>query len=77
MAAACVHSDHQRLALLGAAADAALQRGAVLQGVERHHAVVVVSRQKQNGRVGRAGVRWRRQIVEGGVPERRWEETDG
>lgn len=45
-----------------------LQGGAVLQGVERHHAIVVIGCQKQDGGVGMARVRWGRQIVERRVP---------
>ena len=75
VAAARVHSDHQRLPLHGAAAYAPLQRRAVLQRVERHHAVIVIGCQQQNGRVGGARVGLRRQIVEGRIPEWRWEET--
>lgn len=68
-----VHSDHQRLELRGAAADTVLQRRAVLQGVEGHHAIVVIGCQQQNGRVAGAGVRRQRQIMERRIPEERWE----
>lgn len=63
-----VHPDHQRLTLHRAATHAVLQRGAILQGVERHHAVVVICCQKQDGGVGRAGVRRVRQIMERRIP---------
>lgn len=71
VAAARVHPDHQGLPLAGAAAHAVLQRRAVLEGVERHHAVVVVRCQQQDGRVRGARVRWLRQVVERGVPGER------
>lgn len=66
--AASVHPDHQRLALLGAAAHAVLQGGAVLQGVEGNHAVVVISCQQQDGRVRRPRVRRLGQIMERRIP---------
>lgn len=69
--AAGVHPDHQRLALPGAAAHPLLQRRAVLQGVEGHHAVIVVPRQQQDGREGGAGVRGLRQIMERRIPGER------
>lgn len=72
-----VHPYHERLLLLGAAAHAVLQRGAELQRVEGHHAVVVIRRQQQDGRVGRPGVRGLRQIVERRVPVGRTTETRG
>lgn len=68
--AARVHPDHQRLPLCRAAPHPVLQGSAVLEGVEGHHAVVVVRRQKQDGGVGRPRVGRGRQIVEGGVPWR-------
>lgn len=45
MTAAGVHPDHERLALPGAAAHTVLQCGTVLQGVEGHHPVVMVTSQ--------------------------------
>lgn len=68
-----VHSDHQRLELRGAAAYPVLQRRAVLQGVEGHHAIVVIGCQQQNGRVGGARVGRQGQIMEGRIPEGSWE----
>lgn len=70
-----VHPDHQGLALLGAAADAVLQDGAVLEGVQRHHAIIVICCQEQDGGVGGARVRrlgqvMERRISEEGVRER-------
>ena len=64
-----VHPDHQRLALLRAAANRKLQGGAVLQGVQRHHTVVMIRRQKQHGWVWRARIRRLRQVVERRIPE--------
>lgn len=72
---ASVHPDHQRLALHSAAAHAVLQGSTILEGVERHHAVIVVCGQKQDGGVGRARVRWGRQVMERRIPgEKGWEE---
>lgn len=63
-----VHPDQQRLPLHGAAAYSVLQRRTVLEGVERHHAVIVICSQKQDGWVGGAGVRWLRHIMQRGIP---------
>lgn len=68
--AAGVHPHHERLLLLGAAAHAVLQGGAELQRVQGHHAVVVIRRQEQDGRVGRAGVGGRGKIMERRIPAR-------
>ena len=75
-----VYPDHQRLTLPRAAAHTVLQGSAVLQGVQRHHAIIVICCQKEDGRVRRARVRWRRQIVERRVPGEKvrdsvWEEN--
>lgn len=58
-----VHPHHQRLTLRGTAPHPVLQGSTVLQGVEGHHAVIVICRQEKDGRVWRARVRWGRQIV--------------
>lgn len=63
-----VHPDHQRLLLLGAAAHPVLQRGAVLEGMEGNHAVIVICCQQQDGWIGATRVRWLRQIVERRIP---------
>lgn len=66
--AAGVHPDHQRLALCGTAPHPVLQGSAVFEGVEGHHAVIVVCCQKQDGGVRRARVGRRGQIMEWRVP---------
>lgn len=66
--AAGVHPDHQRLTLCGTAPHPVLQGSAVLEGVEGHHAVIVICRQKQDGGVRRARVGRGRQTMEWGVP---------
>lgn len=71
-----VYPDHQRLALHRAAAHPVLQGSAVLQGVQRHHTIIVICCQKQDSRVGRARVRWLRQIMERWIPEERVRETN-
>lgn len=63
-----VHPHHQRLTLCGTAPHPVLQGSTVLQGVEGHHTVIVISRQKQDSRVWRARVGRGRQIVEWGIP---------
>lgn len=77
-----VHPDHQRLTLRGAAAHSVLQGSTIFEGVERHHAIIVICCQKQDGGVGRTRVRWRRQIMERRVPGEKvrkssWKETWG
>lgn len=52
-----VYPNHQRLMLHRAAAHSVLQGSTVLQSVERHHTIIVICCQKQDGRVGRARVR--------------------
>lgn len=59
-----VHQDEERVALLGAAAHDVLQRGDVLERVQRHHAVVVVARQQQHRRVLHAVALWDADVVE-------------
>lgn len=68
VSAAGVDAHHQRLTLHGTAAHAVLQGGAVFQGVEGNHAVVVVCGQEQDGGVGGAGVWRRRQVVKRWIP---------
>lgn len=63
-----VYPDHQRLTLHRAATHTVLQSGTILQGVERHHTVIVICCHKQDGRVGRARVRRGRQIMERRIP---------
>ncbi len=63
-----VHPDHQRLTLHWTAAYSMLQGSTILQGVERHHTIIVICCQKQDGRVGRARVRWLWQIMERRIP---------
>lgn len=63
-----VHPDHQRLTLRRTGAHPVLQGGAVLEGVEGHHAVVMIRRQEQDGGVRRARVGRGWQVVERGVP---------
>lgn len=46
-----VHEDEQGICLLGVAAHNVLQGGDVFKGVERHHPVIVISCEQQNGRV--------------------------
>lgn len=71
--AAGVHAHQEGLELTGAVAHPVLQRSGVLKRVQRHHAVVVVRRQQQHGRVWRPIPRGRREVVERGVPGRREE----
>lgn len=80
MPTAGVYPYHQRLTLHGAAAHSVLQSSAILQGVERHHAIIVICCQKQDGRVGRPGVWWLREIMERRIPgekigEKGWKEN--
>ena len=71
MARLCVHEDEQRVRLLGAAAYGVLQGGDVLEGVERHHPVVVVPRQQEHRRVLDPVAFWDADVVERGVPNKR------
>ncbi len=75
VSAAGVHPDHQRLTLLRAAAHSVLQGSTVLQSVQRHHTVIMICCQKQDGREGRARVRWRRQIMVRRIPGERVKKT--
>ena len=67
MARLGVHEDEERVRLLGAAADDVLQRGDVLERVERHHPVVVVPRQQEHGRVLDPVAFWDADVMERGV----------
>lgn len=73
---ACVHPDHEGLTLQGAAAHSVLQSSAVLQRVQGHHAVVVICRQEQDGRIGRARVRFLRQIMKRRIPGEKVRDTE-
>lgn len=66
-----VHPDHQGLTLHGATAHPILQGSTILQGVQRHHTIIVICCQKKNSRVGRTRVGWLRQIMERRVPGQR------
>lgn len=70
-----VHPDHQRLTLHRAAANPILQGSTELQRVQRYHTVVMICCQKQDSGVGRARVRWVRQIMEGRIPGERMTKT--
>lgn len=67
MARLCVHEDEQGVRLLGAAADDVLQGGDVLEGVERHHPVIVVPCQQEHRRVLDPVALWDADVVERGV----------
>lgn len=64
----CVHKDEQRVCLLGAAAYDVLQGGDVLEGVERHHPVIVVPRQQEHRGVLHPVAFWDTDVMERGVP---------
>lgn len=68
MARLGVHQDEERVGLLGAAAHDVLQGGDVLERVQGHHAVVVVARQQEHGRILDAVVLWDADVVERRVP---------
>lgn len=63
-----VHQDEERVGLLGAAAHDVLQGGDVLERVQGHHAVVVVTRQQEHGGILDAIVLRDADVVERGVP---------
>lgn len=63
----CVHEDEQRVRLLGAAAYDVLQGGDVLEGVERHHPVIVVSCQQEHRGVLDPIAFWDADVMERGV----------
>lgn len=67
----CVHEDEQRVRLLGAAAYDVLQGGDVLEGVERHHPVVVVPCQQEHRGVLDPIAFWDADVMEWGVSNKR------
>lgn len=68
MSTAGVHTYHQRLLLLRAAAHTELQGGAELERVQRNHAVIMIRRQEENRWVRGSRVRRLRQVVERRIP---------
>lgn len=64
----CVHKDEQRVLLLGAAAHNVLKGGNVLEGVQRHHPVIVVPRQQEHRGVLDPVPFGDTDVVERGVP---------
>lgn len=72
----CVHKDEKRICLLGAAAYGVLQRGNVLEGVERHHPVIVISCQQEHCRILDPVTFWDADVMEWGVPGKE-EQMDG
>ncbi len=62
-----VHEDEQRVCLLGAAAYNVLQGGDVLEGVQRHHPVVMVPRQQEHCGVLDPVALWDVDVMERGV----------
>ena len=70
----CVHEDEEGVGLLGAAAHDVLQGGDVLQRVEGHHAVVVVTGEQEHCRVLDPVAFWDADVMERGVSvaQREW-----
>lgn len=64
----CVHKYKQRVCLLGAPSNDVLQGGDVLEGVERHHAVIVVPSQQEHRGVLDPVTFWDTDVVERGIP---------
>lgn len=74
----CVHKDEQRVCLLGAAAHDVLQGGDILEGVERHHPVIVVPCQQEHRGVLNPVTFWDADVMERGVPgKEEGEQWDG
>lgn len=71
VAGLCVHEDEQRVRLLGAAAHDVLQGGDVFERVERHHPVVVVTGQQEDGRVLDPVALWDSDVMERRVSGRK------